>query len=232
MKQNKVVLLSDIEHALKRSARYLGAIVSVSVLRYYLKDNKIVYGTIEYVPALLKIIREIIDNSLDEAIRTNYKFANKIKITISKDTVIIEDNGRGIPVIHGEDSSGNKLDELMPTLAWCNLKAGSNFDDEADNETAGQNGEGSSLCNIWSKSFIGETSDGNLYYKVHCKDNLSSKEITTKPSKKKFTKVTFKPDLDKMGIEEISDLYKDLIEFDLMFLRETFPKINFTFERK
>jgi DNA topoisomerase-2 len=232
MKDNKVIQLSEIEHILQRSARYLGSITMSKVSRFYLVVDKIKYGEVEYVPALLKLIREVLDNSIDEALRTNFKFANKIKITSSNDTIIIEDNGRGIPVAQSEDSSGNKLDDLMPTLAWCSLRAGSNFADEADNTTIGQNGEGASLCNVWSKEFIGETGDGNNFYKVVCKNNLSSKKITTRPGKKRFTKVTFKPDLERMNLTEISPLYMDLLAFDLMFLQETYPNIKFTFERK
>jgi len=231
MKQNKVIQLSEITHVLKRSARYLGSTTLSKLQRYYFKDNQIVFGEIEYVPALLKIIRELIDNSIDEGIRTGFKFANKIDITISKNTVTILDNGRGIPVIYAEDEFGNELKELMPTMAWCSLRSGSNFDDLEDDETAGQNGEGASLCNAWSKEFIGETCDGQTYYKIICKDNLSSKDISTKQSTKRFTKVSFSPDLERMGISEISDIYMDLIEFDLLFLQETFKEIKFTMKR-
>ena len=232
MQKNKVILLSDTEHILKRSARYLGSVVETTNTRFILSEETIKYQECSYIPALLKLIREIIDNSIDEALRTNFKYANKISITITKDTIIVEDNGRGIPVIQAEDSQGNKLEDLMPTLAWCSLKAGSNFNDEDDNSTIGQNGEGSSLVNIWSKEFIGETSDGNLYYKLVTKDNMATKEISTKASKKQFTKVTFKPDLGRMNLEAIDEFYMDLIEFDLLFLKETYPKINFEFIRK
>lgn len=231
MQENKVIQLTEVEHVLKRSARYLGGTVKSIVTRFFINDDKIEYGTIEYVPALLKLIREVLDNSIDEAIRTSYKFANKINISITNDTIIIEDNGRGIPVIYGENSSGVKIDKLMPLLAWTELRAGSNFDDDENNATAGQNGEGASLTNIWSKSFIGETCDGVMYCKVSCKDNLSKIDVSTKASKKKFTKVTFKPDLNRMGLEIIDDIYKDLLEFDLMFLKETYPEITFTFKR-
>lgn len=230
-KANKVIQLTEVEHVLLRSARYLGGTAKSLNTRFCLEDSNIVFKTLEYVPALLKLIREIVDNSIDEGIRTGFKYANKIIITISNDTISVEDNGRGIPVINAEDSSGNKLDKLMPELAWTELRAGSNFDDDEDNTSIGQNGEGSSLVAIWSKSFIGETSDGNLYCKVECKDNLSSINVSTKNSKKKFTKVTFKPDLERLGLESINDVYKDLIEFDLMFLKETFPLISFEFKR-
>ena len=101
MKQNKVVQLSEIEHILKRSARYLGSTVKTNTTRYHLVNNEIKFGSIEYVPALLKLIREILDNSLDEFDRTNGKYANKIEMKITKDSISIKDTGRGIPVIYG-----------------------------------------------------------------------------------------------------------------------------------
>lgn len=232
MKDNKIVQLSDVEHVLKRSARYLGSTVQTKVSRFYIENEKIIFGEIEYVPALLKLIREIIDNSIDEGLRTQFKFANTIKITISKDTVIVEDNGRGIPVVFGHDSAGNEIQKYMPDLAWTSLRSGSNFSDTEEDDTIGQNGEGSSLCNIWSKEFIGETADGKKYFKVHCKQNLSSSDIHIEDSKKQFTKVTFKPDLERMQLESISDIYMDLLEFDLLFLKETYKEIKFEFKRK
>ena len=231
MQENKVILLSDTEHILKRSARYLGATTETTTTRFYIKDGSYAYGEVTYVPALFKLIREVLDNSIDEACRTNYKYANEIKIKMSKEFISIEDNGRGIPVIQAEDSQGNKLEDLMPTLAWCSLKAGSNFSDSDDNTTIGQNGEGSSLTNIFSTKFIGETCDGKTYYKLITTNNMSTREITTKPSKKNFTKVTFYPDLQRMNLTEISPLYMDLLLFDLTYLAWTYPLINFQFER-
>ena len=231
MKNNIVTLLSDKSHVLKRSNRYLGSIIKCTISRFYLNDDdEIVYGDIDYVPALIKIIREIIDNSIDEYIRTNGRYANKIKIIIGKDQIIVEDNGRGIPVVNAVDENGNEIDILMPELAWTNLKAGSNFDDNEDSTTPGQNGEGSSLVAIWSKEFIGETCDGSNYFKIICKDNLDAKEVIKKTSKRKFTKVSFKPDLERMGLTEIDKIHKKLIEFDVLFLKETYKDINFILE--
>ena len=223
--------LSDTEHVLHRSARYIGSITSTKASRFYLVDGVIKYGEIEYVPALLKLIREIVDNSIDNAIDNNFKYGNKISITISKDKIIVQDNGTGIPVKLAKDSKGNNLPELIPTLAWCSLRAGSNFEDKEDNTTMGQNGEGAVLANIFSTLFIGETCDGTTKYKLVCKDNLSSKEVSTTKGKKRFTRVTFKPDLKRMNLDEISPLYMDLLEFDLLFLQKTYPKINFIFKR-
>ena len=227
-----IIQLSNEEHVLKRSGRYLGSVNDALVNRFYFDEGIITYGQLTYVPALLKLIREVLDNSIDNAIKNDFRCANVIKIDITSNTVTIEDNGTGIPVKAAKDSKGNELPDLMPTLAWCSLRAGSNFLDEDDNSTIGQNGEGSVLCNIFSKQFIGETCDGSLYYKLTTTQNMSTKHIETKPSKKRFTKVTFTPDLERMNITEISKLYIELLKFDLMFLKETYPKIQFIFNKE
>ena len=43
------------------------------------------------VPALLKIINEIIDNSFDIAIKTNFKGCNSVSINITSTSVEIKD---------------------------------------------------------------------------------------------------------------------------------------------
>ena len=157
MKQNNVKVLSEKTHALKRAGRYLGQISEVDVQRFHIADvnneKHIIFGTLKYVPAYLKIIREFLDNSIDEAIRTNFKFANKIDLTLTDEFLSILDNGRGIPIIPTLGEHGEELDQLMPESAWTALRAGSNFDDDADNTSIGQNGEGASLGVLFSTKF-------------------------------------------------------------------------------
>jgi len=234
MKENKVVLLSEKTHVLKRSARYLGSIVPVKISRPLIQDGKIVFGEVDYVPALLKIAREFIDNKIDENIRTGGKFANVIDIQLDHEKLVASDNGRGIPVIKSVDESGQELEQTMPELAWANLRAGSNFDDEADNTSIGQNGEGASLGVMFSSKFIGETDDLNKHFKMVCTDNISTKDVKITPSKKKNgTKIQFYPDMDKLNLgDKIDPIYQDLLYFDLLFLSITYPDITFKFNKR
>ena len=73
-------------------------------------------------------------------------------------------------VIKVKDEHGNEIDKLAPEAVWTELKTGSNFDDHNDATQIGQNGEGSTLTNIFSKKFIGETDDGKYYFKLICKN--------------------------------------------------------------
>jgi len=238
MKKNRVKILSEKTHALKRAGRYLGQITPAEINRYNIinvdSNDYIWYDTIKYVPAVLKIFREFLDNSIDEAIRTNYKFANKIEIQVNEDHLIIKDNGRGIPIVPAVNEHGEEIDIMMPEAAWVNLRAGSNFEDEADNTTAGQNGEGASLGVFFAKKFIGETRDGKNIFNIITENNVETKEInTTKkklPDSKRGTDIIFYPDKEKLNILEDENLigkYLSLIKFDLLFLSITYPEITF-----
>ena len=228
---SKIIKLSDRSHVLKRPARYIGSIVPVEQKRPYLKDGKIVFGNITYVPAFIKITREIIDNSVDAIIKT--KVGKTVKINISEDKIIIEDDSTGIPVTKIHDEHGQEINKLAPEAVWTELKTGSNFDDHSDATQAGQNGEGSTLTNIFSTKFIGETDDGKHYFKLTCKNNMS--EIDTQVSKSKGktgTKVTFYPDFEKLHMLKIDQFYSDLIYFELIYLAATFPEIDFKFNNR
>jgi len=231
-KVNAVKILSEKTHSLLRAGRYLGQITEANISRFNIcplnGDPKILFGEHTYVPAFLKIIREFIDNSIDEAIRTSFKHANKISILIKEDHVIIEDNGRGIPIIPAHDEDGNELDVLMPEAAWTLLRAGSNFDDEDDNTSIGQNGEGASLGVFFSKKFIGETSDGKKRFEITAVDNCESTEKKITNSTKQGTKITLFPDKEKLNLTGSLIQYKDLIEFELTFLSITYPNITFS----
>lgn len=227
MKDNIITKLSDRDHVLKRQSMYLGSIKPIKHEDIFLEDDKFVYREYESVDGLLKIINEIIDNSIDEAIRTNFQFSNKIRIEISDDTVIVEDNGRGIPVIKNTET-----DEWMPVLAFTHAKAGSNFDD-TDRNTVGMNGIGSFVCNCFSKMFKAVTCDGTNQLQLLCKNNMETiKHAVTPYDKSRGTIVTFQPDLIRFGMEKIDDLHRNLIHQRLIHLATCYPNIQFKFNGK
>ena len=158
-------VLDDRQHCLLRPQMYIGSVTPEphsGIINYQ-------YQTKTIVPGLIKIIEEILQNSVDEYIRTNGEFANKIEVSIANTVqgteITISDNGRGIPVKLIDDT-------YQPVLAWTKLKAGSNFDD-SNRVGAGMNGVGSSLTNIFSTSFIGtklaKITDffNNTLFKIH-----------------------------------------------------------------
>ena len=91
--------LSTIEHILIRPNTYLGSVKPSHYSEWVFdENNNLVYKDLLYTEGAKKCITEIIDNSVDEYQKTNGEFSNKINISISKDTFICEDNGRGIKV--------------------------------------------------------------------------------------------------------------------------------------
>ncbi len=232
MKNNIIEQISDKEHALLRPGLYIGSIVNTKCNTYVLdkKSEKFTYKEIEYNPGLLKIIYEIIDNSLDEGLRTSFKFANKISVTTDQNTgkITVKDNGRGIPL--GKSSNG--ISQLE--LALTELRAGSNFNDDTDGRISlGMNGVGSSLTTIFSKELIAISRDGKEQGTLTCLNNLESKTceiIKYKANKSEIgTEISFIPDYKRFGLKKLNNINNDLIHQRLMFLSYMYPEIEFKF---
>lgn len=217
----EIISLSDRDHILIRPNLYIGAVDQTTVNQLLLENNQFVRKEVSYVPGLLKIINEIIDNSVDEAIRTKYQFANKIRIDINETSVSVEDNGRGIPVkkIKGTD-------HYMPVVAFCNARSGSNFSND-NRVSIGMNGVGSTATTIFSKLFKMETADGENKLSLTCRDNMESDEFTIRKNSSKYTKVYFEPDLNRFSVDRIDETHVALIKQRLMFLSISHPEVTF-----
>lgn len=57
--------LDDISHVLTVPARYIGSVNPAEIETYIFKDDKFSFEKISYTPGLLKLIEEILDNSVD-----------------------------------------------------------------------------------------------------------------------------------------------------------------------
>lgn len=134
------------------------------------------------------LIKEIADNSIDEAIAG---FANKVEITILNDGgVKVEDNGRGIPVdIHPK----TKLSTLETVLTV--LHAGGKFGDGGYKVSSGLHGVGSSVVNALSKHMVAEVyRDGKIH---HVEFSVGKTDVPFKVignTTKQGTSITFYPD--------------------------------------
>ena len=231
-KINEFKALDDISHVLTVPARYIGSVNPAVIETYILKDDdKFHYEKISYTPGLLKIIEEVLDNSVDAYLNSTDRRPISIKVNMTKTSVEVIDTGCGIPVVKYEDKTG-KLPELngkwIPELAWGRLKAGGSFKEHRVG--AGTHGEGSSLTNIFSTIFIGTTDDGKKKCKVSCTDNMhevKAKCLTT--SGKTGTTVYFEPDLKRFNLKEITQPHFDLIRQRLINLSVSFPELKFWF---
>lgn len=225
MQKNEIVTLSQKEHVLKRPGLYLGSVNEVEEKGFLFntKINKFEFINYSYTPALVKVIREVIDNCIDEGLRTNWRFANKLVINFEGAKPIkVKDNGRGIP--YKKNSNG----DTSAKIAWCDLNSGSNFEDKEDNLTLGQNGVGSSLSHIFSKKFEGQTCDGKKKVVISSKNNMESITQKITSSKQKYTQVVFTPDFKRFGVKEISKVEERILLSDLMVLMQIYPKLAIT----
>jgi len=220
--------LSDRDWLLIRGHNIIGSLqpVEQESFLFNLKEKKFIWSKYQAVPALLKIINEIIDNSLDVAIKSNFRYANKISIDIDTRKVHIQDNGYGIPVKETED--GNWL----PVVAWGKARAGTNFDDDENRVSAGMNGIGSFASAVFSKKFVGITDDGHKKLKVTFKNNCETAHVELLQSKEQGTSVTFWPDLERFGMDEIDELHQSLILQRILNLSMLYPQIRFRFNKK
>lgn len=101
------------------------------------------------------ILREIIDNSIDEAM-DKHGCCDTIHIFQGKPNewktrwFAVTDNGRGIPLMESPKKAG----WTMARLAVSQLSAGSNFQDrKGERESIGMNGLGAALVNALSEEF-------------------------------------------------------------------------------
>ena len=103
------------------------------------------------------LIKEIADNSIDEAIAG---CASKIKVTLLKDGAArIEDDGRGIPVDKHPKTGKSTLETALTIL-----HAGGKFGGGGYKVSSGLHGVGSSVVNALSMKLIAEVArDGQLY---------------------------------------------------------------------
>ena len=195
-------VLDEIEHVRKRTGMYAGSteLQTSNEWVYDPADKKMVKRTVAYIPALVKIFSEILDNAIDESRRAPDKL-DTIRVEFDQDgTISVQDNGRGIPVqVHPQ--TGRYVAETV----FSNLRAGSNFNDDEDQQLIGTNGVGSTLTNILSTSFKIESCDGKNLFRQEFRDGMRTRgEPKITADTKNRTKITFCPDYAFFKLEGLS----------------------------
>lgn len=219
-------ILTARQHVRERIGMYMGSSAKEPVERFVMGA----WRTAEYVPALSKMIDEILDNSIDEAIRTNFQYANKINVSVDNNKVIITDNGRGIPQeLVYDETTNTKI--ARATAAWTRVNAGTSFDD--NRVTIGTNGVGSAATNFLSSKFVGKTwRDGNMLT-VECKNGAEEIREKNTPKDGNGTEVWFTPDFKLFEVDSLDELDTiSLVEDRLVSLQMAFPEISFSFNKK
>lgn len=199
-------VLDEIEHIRKRTGMYAGSTTAEAVERWVYNPltKKMETRTITTIPAFIKIVSEIIDNAIDESRRAP-DVLDSIRVRFHENGAIeVTDNGRGIPVeIH--PGTGQYIAETV----FSNLRAGSNFNDEEDQQLIGTNGVGATLTNVLSSSFKIESADGSKLFRQEFFGGMRERtEPKVSTDNRHFTKITFIPDFGFFKLEGLNEDHK------------------------
>jgi len=137
---------------------------------------------------LRHLIYEIMDNSVDEAMAG---YCTRVEITIEADgSVMVSDNGRGIPVDIHPTTGKSALETVMTTL-----HSGAKFQSGSYRVSGGLHGVGASVVNGLSSHMRVEVyRDGHTYYQEFSQGKALSDIKEGEASEERGTTIWFTPD--------------------------------------
>ena len=237
---SKYQKLTDKEHILKKPDTYIGSIENTDHDDYIFNDDKIIQKQFQYIPGLYKLFDEGIVNCRDHVIRQNQALkdgianavpVSNIEITIDSDgTIHMYNDGNGIDVAEHPEY---KL--WIPEMIFGHLRTSTNYDEKKKEKiVGGKNGFGFKLVLIWSTWGKVETVDHvrGLKYVQEFKNNLTElcKPSITKCKTKPYTRVSFKPDYQRLGLsgltEDMMALFKKRV-YDISAVTDKSIKVKF-----
>lgn len=165
-------------------------------------------GGTEGEGGLHHLIKEILDNSVDEAMNGH---ANLIEIILHKNqkSITISDNGRGIPV-----DKHPKLKVPAVEVILTTLHAGGKFSEDNYVSSGGLHGVGASVVNALAEKFSVEIKrDGFTWTQEFSRGKTLSKLKKGKKTKETGTSIYFQPDSEIFKKTEFSiSLIESIIE--------------------
>ncbi|SFC84917.1 DNA topoisomerase (ATP-hydrolyzing) subunit B [Butyrivibrio sp. YAB3001] len=190
---DQIQILEGLEAVRKRPGMYIGTTAS---------------------RGLHHLVYEIVDNSVDEALAG---FCDHIEVTINKDnTIIVQDNGRGIPV-DVNHKSGLTGVEVVFTI----LHAGGKFGGGGYKVSGGLHGVGASVVNALSEWLeVQVTRGGKVYQQRYERGKVCYplKEVGTAPENVTGTRVYFKPD---------AEIFRETTIFEFGILKQRLREMAF-----
>ena len=242
---SKYQKLTDREHILKKPDTYIGSIENTEHDDYIFNndDNKIISKGFQYIPGLYKLFDEGIVNCRDHVIRQEQSVSSQLEnaLPVSNIEINIDDDG----TIHMYND-GNGIDVAqhpeyglwIPEMIFGHLRTSTNYDEKKKEKiVGGKNGFGFKLVLIWSTWGKVETVDHvrGLKYIQEFKTNLTEicKPSITKCKNKPYTRVSFKPDYQRLGIENLTpdmlSLFKKRV-YDISAITDKKIKVKYNGE--
>ena len=149
------------------------------------------------------LIKEIIDNSIDEYIMG---FGKKITIKIKNNTVFIRDFGRGIP-----------LGKVIECVSQINT--GAKYDSEAFKRSIGLNGVGTKAVNALSELFkVKSFREGKMKQVSFSKGIIKKDDIISDDTSANGTETSFIPDKEIFGEYQFLENYVEEKINDYVYL--------------
>ena len=204
---------TDRQHILDNPDTYIGSVENVDSTMWVYNDetNRVEFRDIEYIPGLYKLFDEGIVNCRDHVIRMiqsnilEKKFVSYIETQIDNDgTITLTNDGNGIDI-----AKHPEYDIWIPEMIFGHLRTSTNYNKNEKRIVGGKNGFGFKLVLIWSTYGRVETVDHirGLKYTQEFHNNLDKidpPKITKITSSKPYTKVSFKPDYQRFGIQGLT----------------------------
>jgi len=211
---------TDKQHILDNPDTYIGSIENIDSVVWLFRDDKIVKDFINYIPGLYKLFDEGIVNCRDHVIRMKQAINNNKEncLPVTNISVNIEDDGTITMINDGNGIDVEKHPEYnvwIPELVFGHLRTSTNYNKDEKKIVGGKNGFGFKLVLIWSTYGYIETVDHTrkLKYCQEFKNNLdyTGEPKISKTSVKPYTKIVFKPDYARFGIENLSSQMRELL---------------------
>src|ERR1700752_5389253 len=144
------------------------------------------------------LVYEVVDNSIDEALAG---YCDAIEVSIHLDnSITVIDNGRGIPVDLMKKERKSAAEVVM-----TKLHAGGKFDSNAYKVSGGLHGVGVSCVNFLAETLHLEIWRDGLTYEQEYETGIAAAPLKqTGKTRKRGTKITFKPDTQIFDTTEFS----------------------------
>lgn len=241
MTDKKGKVLNPFQHALKRPDTYIGSTVTTRSKNwvYSPQENdssmepKIVNRKIKYNNGLLRLFIEIMSNAIDNKWRSEKNDVKMKRIDFKVDNdpdsetygwITIRNDGYCIPAektkYEFEDYRTGKVrkEKLYPVeVFFGEMLAGTNFEDEDDKKTSGRNGMGGKTIIVFSKKARVEHTNLEHKKKIVLEFSNNGKkrttpEVSSYKAKTGYTEISFLPDYEYFGYENMDDDLFNLIK--------------------